>query len=86
MCQELHNVQHVHIDRFFNVRRARTVQRTTSSAGIVRLDSGGSLAFQHGVVIAEEAAEIRFLDFQLGAMNELQQNKITLLDFMALNV
>ena len=60
-------MQHVHIDRFFDVGRTGTVQRAATSARIVRVDSRRSFAFLHGVVIAEESAQIGFPHFHFGA-------------------
>jgi hypothetical protein len=64
--QELHYVQHVHIDRFFNVVRTSTVQCATTGARIVGVFSSRPLAFLHSVEIAEEAARVGFFHFQVG--------------------
>lgn len=65
--QELHDVQHVHVDRFFNVVRTGAVQCPTTGAFIVRVFSRRPLAFLQGVEIAEVAAGVGFLYLQLGA-------------------
>jgi hypothetical protein len=65
--QELHDMQHVHIDHFFNVVGTRAVQYPTTGAFIVRVFSRRPFAFLQGVEVAEVAARVGFLYLQLGA-------------------
>ncbi len=76
----LHNAQHVKIDRVFNVVGARAIELTATGARvIIRVLHRRPLAFHESVVIAEKAAVVWFLQFEIHAetickLNDMQMN------------